>query len=175
MTRTEQIQAAFEKYGSDKAQHGYASFYADFMPYNPKKILEIGVREGASIRAWKELFPEAEVVGLDLFAEFPIPMIEGATFWTGNQCDWRLLAQLRTLDFDVIIDDGSHNSRDQLISFFGLFNGKHYFIEDTHCCEEDFYRDGLPEKATALGLFPGTKIETLRRGNIMLLYVDQTI
>jgi hypothetical protein len=175
MTRTEIIQAAFEKYGSDKSSHGYSQFYADVMPEAPKKMLEIGVKEGASARAWKEIFPDVEYHGLDIFEEFPIPMIEGCHFWKGNQCDWRILEQLRKLDFDIIIDDGSHNSRDQLITFFGLFNGKHYFIEDLHCCKEEFYRQGLPEIATALELFPGTQLETIRRGNIMLLYVDQTI
>lgn len=175
MTRRELIQSTFKKYGSDKAEHGYAQFYADVMPENPKNILEIGVKEGASARAWRELFPDAIFHGLDLFEEFEIPHIEGAHFWKGNQLDYRILAKLRELDFDVIIDDGSHNSRDQLITFFGLFNGKHYFIEDLHCCTEEFYRQGLPAVATALELFPNTQLETLRRGNIMLLYVDQTI
>lgn len=147
------IQSVFEKYGSDKAQHGYAEFYAAHLPENPKRILEIGVKEGKSILAWKELFPEATIVGLDLFEEFPIPPIEGAYFWKGNQLDYRILAKLREQNFDVIVEDGSHNSRDQLITFFGLFNGNHYFIEDLHCAREIFYRQDLPENYTALNLF----------------------
>jgi hypothetical protein len=35
-----------------------------------------------------------------------------------------------------------------MMTFFGLFNGKHYFIEDIHCCREEFYRQGLPYEAT---------------------------
>jgi hypothetical protein len=71
----------------------------------------------------------------------------------GNQCDYLMLEKLRQYDFDVIIDDGSHNSRDQLMTFFGLFNGKHYFIEDLQCNDEDFYSQGLPVAMRASNIF----------------------
>lgn len=140
-------------FGTDKAEHGYLDFYEKYLPKNPKKILEIGVKEGRSIRMWQKYFPETEIHGLDLFMEFPIPDIPGVTFHQGNQCDWRILEQLRREDFDVIIDDGSHNSRDQMMTFFGLFNGKHYFIEDLHCCRNEFYQDNLPYRFTADQIF----------------------
>lgn len=140
-------------FGTDKLDHNYIPFYEKYLPKNPKKILEIGVKEGRSIRMWQKYFPETEIHGLDLFIEFPVPDIPGVTFHKGNQCDWRLLEKLRNENFDVIIDDGSHNSRDQMITFFGLFNGGHYFIEDTHCCFEEFYRQGLPYAATAYEIF----------------------
>ncbi len=139
------IQAAFERHGSDKAQHGYAEFYARLLPESPRSILEIGVKDGASIRAWRELFPDAAIMGLDLFMEFPIPKDTGASFIKANQCDWLALERLREFNFDVIIDDGSHNARDQMISFFGLAHkGCHYFIEDAHCNFDEFYSQGLP-------------------------------
>lgn len=140
-------------YNTDKLSHGYIPFYETHLPKNPKKILEIGVKEGRSIQMWQKYFPEAEIHGLDLFLADPIPNIPGVRFWQGNQCDWRLLEELRREDFDLIIDDGSHNSRDQMITFFGLYNGKHYFIEDLHCCDNDFYRDNLPYRMTAQGMF----------------------
>jgi hypothetical protein len=140
-------------YGTDKLEHGYIPFYEQHLPKNPKKILEIGVKDGRSIQMWQKHFPDAETHGLDLFLEFPVPNIPGVTFHTGNQCDWRILEQLRKEDFDVIIDDGSHNSRDQMMTFFGLFNGKHYFIEDLHCCRDDFYQQGLPYRFTADQMF----------------------
>lgn len=146
----------FLKYGSDKYHHGYSDFYEQHLPKTPKKILEIGVKNGASILAWKEYFPEAEIHGLDLFMESPVPDIPGVKFWKGNQCDWRLLEQLRHEDFDIIIDDGSHNSRDQMMTFFGLYNGKHYFIEDLY--DDDFWRDNLPKEMTAKHFFDGDSI-----------------
>lgn len=153
-------------YGTDKFHHGYMDFYQEHLPTSPKRILEIGVKEGRSIQMWKHFFPESELHGLDLFIEFPVPPIPGVTWHKGNQCDWRMLEQLRTLDFDVIIDDGSHNSRDQMITFFGLYNGKHYFIEDLHCCDQEFYRDKLPFDYTASGLFNGL-LSVVRKNKII--------
>lgn len=141
------------KYQSDKAEHGYCPFYEQTLPQKPKKLLEIGVLKGASIRMWKEYFPDCEIHGLDLFQENPIPDIPGSVWHKGNQCDYLLLEQLRNEGFDVIIDDGSHNSRDQMMTFFGLFNGKHYYIEDIHCADEEFYRQGLPLFVTAKKFF----------------------
>lgn len=154
------LEALAAKYGTDKLQHGYISFYEKHLPKEPKRILEIGVKEGRSLAMWAEHFPNTEIHGLDLFEEndiaqtrFDIGHMMGTAYGSGenifqhkgNQCDYLLLEQLRKLEFDVIIDDGSHNSRDQLMTFFGLFNGKHYFIEDLHCCNEEFYGQGLPE------------------------------
>jgi len=148
------------KYGTDKLQHGYIPFYEKHLPKEPRRILEIGVREGRSLAMWAEYFPNAEIHGLDLFIEnSSLKVREQLAKWrddndglsqeniylhNGNQCDWQILEELRKYDFDVIIDDGSHNSRDQLMTFFGLFNGKHYFIEDLQCNDEDFYSQGLP-------------------------------
>lgn len=163
------------KYGSDKAEHGYCEFYEKYLSDPPKKLLEIGVFKGSSIRMWKEYFPNTEIHGLDLFEENPIPDIPGVTFHKGHQCDWQLLEQLRKENFDVIIDDGSHASRDQLMTFFGLFNGGRYFIEDTHCAFHDFYRQGLPEIAACRQLFSDlwdspTKLNIINHGNITLIH-----
>ena len=156
------------KFCTDKLQHGYIPFYEKHLPKEPKRILEIGVKEGRSLMMWSEYFPNTEMHGLDLFEENSIYDVcdnmglpyddykgdkERFTFHQGNQCDYLLLEQLRKYDFDVIIDDGSHNSRDQLMTFFGLFNGKHYFIEDLHCTREGFYNQGLPYLYTADKLF----------------------
>lgn len=142
----EYIRSVFLKYGTDKAgpEHDYSEFYAQHLPEDPRKILEIGVKEGASIRVWKEIFPDAEIHGLDLFEEFPIPDIPGVTWHKGNQCDWRLLEELRKEGFDIVIDDGSHNGRDQFISFYGLCReGMMYFVEDLNCNLDVFYLQGM--------------------------------
>jgi hypothetical protein len=163
------------KYGSDKAEHGYCPFYEQYLPKNPKKLLEIGVLQGASIRMWKEYFPECEIHGLDLFIDNPIPDIHNVVWHKGNQIDYLLLEQLRKENFDIVVDDGSHNSRDQMMTFFGLFNGNQYYIEDLQCCYEEFYRQRLPYAATALDLFnsihdSGSNLETVTGKNITLIY-----
>jgi hypothetical protein len=56
------------KYGSDKAAHGFCEFYESFfLPVREdvKSVLEIGVADGASIRAWLDYFPNAEIWGMD--------------------------------------------------------------------------------------------------------------
>lgn len=160
-------------YGTDKLEHGYIPFYEKNLPVNPKKILEIGVKEGRSIRMWLNHFPEAEVHGLDLFKEYPVPFNDPRVTWySGNQCDWELLERLRNENFDLIIDDGSHNARDQMMTFFGLFNGKHYFIEDLHCNYDVPYTQGLPFPTSARELFGNDHLQgldTIRSGNIILI------
>jgi hypothetical protein len=159
------LKALAAKYGTDKLQHGYIPFYEKNLPESPKRSLEIGVKEGRSLAMWAEYFPEAEIWGLDLFEEnhhhecMQLMIDNGMNDNTrlnlikGNQCDWRVLEELRKYNFDVIIDDGSHNSRDQLMTFFGLFNGKHYFIEDLHCNDDEFYAQGLPVEYRASFMF----------------------
>lgn len=188
MTSLESLAA---KYGTDKLQHGYIPFYEKHLPKEPKRILEIGVKEGRSLAMWAERFPDAEIHGLDLFIENEIADVrryfydskgeiytgsDNLFLHTGNQCDYLLLEQLRKFDFDVIIDDGSHNSRDQMMTFFGLFNGKHYFIEDLHCAREEFYRDGLPVLYTADHFFihhnDGRYSNTFYDKNIVLIRND---
>lgn len=163
MTRLEELSY---KFGTDKLNHGYIPFYEKHLPKGPKRILEIGVKEGCSLGMWLEYFPNSEVHGLDLFAENTALSVLEHLSWNyfdydtsrlklhqGNQCDWQILEELRKYEFDVIIDDGSHNSRDQLITFFGLYNGKQYFIEDLQCNGEDFYSQGLPSSMRAANLF----------------------
>lgn len=145
------------KHQTDKSSqgHGYCDFYERTLPKNPKRLLEIGVKQGNSMRMWREWFPEAELHGLDLFQEHPQPTdIPGAVWHQGNQADHLILEELRKFNFDVIIDDGSHLSRHMMMTFYGLMHhGCHYYIEDIHCNLHEFYRDGLPFIFTASGLF----------------------
>lgn len=160
-------------YGTDKTDHGYLPFYEKYLPKNPKKILEVGVKEGRSVKMWLHYFPEAEVHGMDLFKEFPVPFTDPRVkWWTGHQADYYLLEQLAKQDYDLIVDDGSHVARHQLMTFGGLFNGKHYFIEDLHCNFDPFYLEGLPDAATPYSLFGNDflqGLETIRGTNIILI------
>lgn len=161
------------KYNTDKNEHGYLPFYQDTLPKNPKRFLEIGCFKGESARMWREHFPpETEVHVLDLFEEHPIPDIPGVIFHKGDATHPYVLSEMRSFNFDIIIDDGSHNSRDQMVTFFGLFNGGHYYIEDIHCCDEEFYRQGLPYQLTVKYLIGGNHydyISVKESTNIILI------
>jgi len=96
------------------------------------RVLEIGIDHGGSLQLWKRFFPVAEIVGVDInpvCKEFEEDRIKVEI---GSQNDPYFL---RTLgEFDVVIDDGSHNVRDQEISFSVLWprTKSVYLIEDCH-------------------------------------------
>lgn len=146
------LQELAEKYQTDKLEHGYTPFYEATLPKSPKKLLEIGVLHGNSIRMWKEYFPETSIHGLDLFIENPIPDIDGITWHKGSQTDPYLLEVLRNEQFDVIISDGSHNCRDEWITFYGLIDSCGiYVLEDAHCADFEGFQQGLKRNHTMLG------------------------
>ena len=175
-----------EKHGTDKATHGYMPYYEEHFDrskwwprrsWSVNSILEIGCEKGNSARMWKELLPDAQLVFVDLFQEHPIPDIPGIKFIKGNQLDHELLYNIRNYaDLDVVIDDGSHNSRDQLVTFWSLVGtSRLYVVEDLHCCNDELYRQGLPFEKTMLGqmkavTFPYTHY--LYDDKIAFIYAD---
>jgi hypothetical protein len=146
----------FEKYNTDKGSrgHNYAPYYEKHLPKTAKKILEIGCDKGESIKLWHELFPEAHIYGLDLFEINPIPFREDwVTWFRGSQGDSKMLDDLRIhAPFDVIIEDGGHQSRLQWTTFFGLVDCCDlYVLEDAHTTEE-FWRQGMRYENTMLAM-----------------------
>lgn len=142
------------KHGTDKATaHHYCDFYEkELEGLNPKRILEIGVKDGASLRMWKEFYPDAQVVGVDIN---PHIYVEGCSVVQMDQCDIYALAALEK--FDLIIDDGSHMTLHQQISYHSLFNGQlrkggFYIIEDIHT---SFYKEYVNSAITTFNLFKG--------------------
>lgn len=118
------------------------------------RLLEIGVQKGRSLRMWAKAFPEAEIVGLDLnepTEEIPETNIK---FVQGNQADLLVLDKLG--DFDVIIDDGSHRTDDQIRSFKFLIHhlsaGGLYFMEDVETSYVFDYINGQTFVEYAKGL-----------------------
>jgi predicted O-methyltransferase YrrM len=101
------------------------------------RILEIGVKGGGSTALWKQLFPSATVVGLDIDLR-PRLGGDGVTYVQGDQSDAAQLTALANTygPFDLVIDDGSHESRHQTTSLRTLLGhvraGGLYVIEDTH-------------------------------------------
>jgi hypothetical protein len=132
--------------GTDKeGVHSYTAAYERHLRHlrdSPIRLLEIGVggyadpaKGGESLRMWKEYFPRAEIVGIDIhdkaaLAEQRIAIVRG------DQSDPDFLARVGREfgPFDVIIDDGSHYSAHVIASFVGLFpflaDGGIYVVED---------------------------------------------
>ena len=115
-------------------------------------ILEIGVQNGGSLETWSTYFNKAEnIIGCDIdtncanlqFHDQRIKVVVGdaTTAETGQNID--KLAE----SFDLIIEDGSHSSRDIITTFAEFFPrlrpGGLYIAEDLHCCYWEEWGGGL--------------------------------
>ncbi|MFO1248273.1 MAG: hypothetical protein U1E93_08650 [Alphaproteobacteria bacterium] len=133
---TEDLRALFQKYGSDKSTgHNYHLLYAWLLSSRRQgdfSMLEIGLgtnnidvpsnmglegKPGASLRSFRDWAPRGKIYGADvdkrvLFAEERIE-----TFYV-DQTKPAVLAELAArfapASFDMIIDDGLHNSEANL-------------------------------------------------------------
>jgi hypothetical protein len=132
---------------SDKeapGHHAYGrTYHALFrhLKYRRMKLLEIGVGGydyqvgGRSLLAWQAFFPFGTFVACDIE---PKLMLAGARrrIYRADQSSAADLAVLADQEgpFDIIIDDGSHLSVDQIFAFHKLFAALHpdglYVIED---------------------------------------------
>lgn len=143
-------------YGSDKGAtaHRYVDLYAAYltpMRRRARAVLEIGVYRGASLRMWRDYFPHADIVGLDIE---PVVVDDGdrISIVVGEQADPAMLTQLRGRGpYDLVVDDGSHRGDDIVATFHGLFEavrpGGYYVIEDMQTAYLAEYGGGPPGTA----------------------------
>lgn len=136
------------KYQTDKGSHGhnYTEVYPKYLPANPKKMLEIGVRTGNSLRMWSEYFPDLECIyGMDFCIEITVEQLKQIQaenlkykLFYGDQSNRDHLDEIaKTIgenQLDFVLDDGSHNTDHQQISLARLFKTVKskgvYIIED---------------------------------------------
>ena len=126
-----------KKYPSSKNISGFIQLYEKYFSSlkNSKiNILEIGVEGGDSLRIWREYFTNANICGIDIDKkDFKIDNTE---ILQGDQSDKNFLKTLidKYKNFDIIIDDGSHQAKHINTSFKFLFpylnNNGIYVIED---------------------------------------------
>lgn len=138
-------------YLSDKAGHRYTYYYNEFFKnYKNKRLnlLEIGIFRGGSIKMWSKYFKNGKIFGIDncdvntsgdlLCNEETLSnlnKIKNVKCFKCSQTDKiELSKKFNNFIFDIIIDDGSHFIKDQLISLGYLFKmlkpGGSYIIED---------------------------------------------
>ena len=125
--------------------HHYFNIYErHFSRYRerPIRMLEIGVFRGGSLRMWKKYFhPDSIIVGIDVDQSCAAHEIADQDVYVriGSQADPNFLAAVNGEfgTFDIILDDGSHKTHHQIISFGALFreslkDGGCYMVEDMH-------------------------------------------
>ena len=145
----------FQYYGSDKASffkkgnrkgHGYSSFYTNQLSNIKDRkinILEIGSYAGASAAAFVKYFSNANVFCIDINIsnfEFESKKIHVFGIDVNNKVEVKkvlskIFKQHQFTQFDLIIDDGSHNLKDILFSLNLFFQ---YLIKSGTFILEDF-------------------------------------
>lgn len=131
------------KHGTDKAStvHNYLGFYDRILsPFRdrPFVMLEMGVKEGASVKMWQEYFTQAVVVGMDIDGGTKQFESERIKVRIGDSSRLESLLAI-TAEFGpplVVIDDASHRWHHQIETFRYLFpilqRGGLFIIEDLH-------------------------------------------
>ena len=131
------------KCNTDKqeSRHDYASAYDSlFTPFRQDtfNFLEIGVYYCKSHKMWRDYFPNATIYGIDILQEFidPFKNEERLVLQQLDQGSKQQLVEYsKNGPWRVIIDDGSHRSSHQKLTFEVLWNsveaGGYYVIEDT--------------------------------------------
>jgi cephalosporin hydroxylase len=122
-------------YNAHKEPHFIEAYQKHFAGRTPKRILEIGVQGGGSLKIWRDFFPEAEIVGVDTLESCKEFETGNIKIFIGDQADVKFLETLG--NFDIIIDDGGHYMTQQQVSMNTLLAnqlnpGGLYVIEDLH-------------------------------------------
>lgn len=152
-----------QKHGTDKVSHGFTDVYDKLFQVNRlevKKVLEVGVFFGSSLKMWAEYFPNAVIYGVDSFTghQGNGNIFPNADRFLKENTNPRIKlvvadqAKIEDLDkvissvgdeFDIIIDDGSHLMYDQQITLGKLFkllkNEGIYVMEDLHTSLQSGY------------------------------------
>jgi hypothetical protein len=135
------------KYMTDKCDKhhtyknvSYLDIYQRYMGnkrLNINVFVEIGVKDGASLRMWKEYFPNATIYGIDIdprcksFEEDRIEIIIGDQ---NNEPFLKSLQDKFKNNIDILLDDGSHITSHQIITYKYLYpcvkNQGLFIIED---------------------------------------------
>ncbi|NBP57805.1 class I SAM-dependent methyltransferase [bacterium] len=103
---------------TDKYDLGYIDeFYEDlFSPirYSTTSILEIGIKNGGSILLWKEYFPNATVIGIDIHSTNNLKNKDKIIQIIDDAYSKSTISKFEENSFDIIIDDGPHTTESQI-------------------------------------------------------------
>lgn len=139
------LQELGKKHNTDKSGHyhsgkSYLDIYDGYFQGVKNKninFLEIGVRDGCSLRMWKEYFSNGKIYSLDIDPRCKTHEDERIKIVIGDQGSQNVIDELLKIsdsNFDIIVDDGSHINELTIKSFNLLYEklnpGGFYVIED---------------------------------------------
>lgn len=127
-------------------QHFYTNIYEPLFAQIRDKtfsLLEIGIAQGASLKAFRDYFPNANIIGLDNYPESFIKENRIDSFIGDSTLDdtvQNILNINNNNKFHIIIDDGNHDPKFQFETFKKFWPTLEkdgiYFIEDVYGIEE---------------------------------------
>jgi hypothetical protein len=147
---------------SDKWLSYFSVYDTYFLKFKNKEInlLEIGIQNGGSLEVWNNYFKNAKnIIGSDIDVKcrklkFKFKKIRLVIGDINKPIVRRKITNLGKDGFDIIIDDGSHKSKDinsTFLFFYPLLNpGGIYLIEDLHCSYWKNFGGGLLEKKSSI-------------------------
>ncbi|MBK9538639.1 MAG: class I SAM-dependent methyltransferase [Flavobacteriales bacterium] len=124
-----------------KWMHFFDVYDRHFARYRGKEvvILEIGVFQGGSLQMWKNYFGDkARIYGIDINPRCKELEEDRIKIFTGSQSDRAFLRKVKSElpPIDILIDDGGHTMRQQIVSFEELYDAVKpdgvYLCEDLH-------------------------------------------
>ena len=148
----------FLKHGSDKTgYHNYETVYSNLFSNlkSVTEVLEMGIHMGASLRAWKDIFSNAKVVGLEYNPERFFTEDRITSFYVDQTKEHtfdNFINFVGDRKFNFIVDDGSHYLEETKRTFIKLLpllevNGW-FVVEDIRAEFEENWLDLAQELPT---------------------------
>lgn len=163
----ESLDSLAHRFGTDKrsGHHGYTTHYDRVFGSKReqvRKVVEIGVNYGSSLRMWEQYFPNAQIFGIDNnpgCLQYQSERVKVLIADQSSETDLKKVLEETGQDLDIVVDDGGHFMSQQITSFRFLFpamrSGGFYVIEDLCTSYWERYGGGPPG-------FPGTAIAFLK-------------
>ena len=158
------LYAAHDGKVSDKWALYLGEYDRLFHPYRdrPVRLLEIGIQNGGSLELWARYFPNAaRIVGCDINPacrqlQYDDPRI-AVVVADANLDATRQSILAQSASWDLVIDDGSHRSRDIVLTFLSYFPllepGGLFVAEDLHCSYWQAWDGGLFDPFSSISFF----------------------
>ena len=150
----------------------YLDIYQRYMGskrLNINVFVEIGVRDGASLRMWKEYFPNAIIYGIDIDPKCKLLEEERIEIIIGDQNNEIFLKSLQDKfknNIDILLDDGSHITLHQIKTYQYLYpcvkNKGLFIIEDLANSYEEWGNNELNLRKLWPGMIYNNQNEDLK-------------
>jgi len=131
-------------------------------------LLQIGVREGDTLKLWRDTFPNAKIFGIDIVQDCYLEGESRITTIIGDAGNLTFLKQMMPLpNLKIIIDDAGHQY-DQQITSFKFFSpqlpiGGIYVMEELGESPQIIhYLKGIAERGS-FSIEPHRKVAFLRK------------